>query len=137
MSLGFWVKSSSRVELNSKNPPSTGLWIKSTPPLNVCFPKVLDTSSLNCHLRWNDCCGTLPLVPNEASGKVMSGAWMWLEMRLFQYWNPAVKVLIKVGESCEVKVKLAICRWLVVKLPAVRSCVPSAWSLRLSLACEL
>ena len=46
---------------------------------------VLEKSSLNCHLRWNDCCGTLVLVPNDALGKVTSGALMLLAIRLFQY----------------------------------------------------
>src|SRR5215467_153933 len=103
----------------------------------VCLPKVFEMSSLNCHLRWNDCWGTLPLVPNEASGKVTSGALILLAIRLFQYWNPAVKVLIAVGESCEVTVRFAICKWLVVKLPSVRSPVPLDWSFKLSFACEL
>src|SRR5262245_28240082 len=71
MSLGLAPKSTSRVELNLKNPPSTGLWMKSTPPFRVCLPTVFEKSSRNCHFRWNDCCGTLPLVPNCALGKVI------------------------------------------------------------------
>src|SRR5690348_8013424 len=111
MTLGFFAKSISRVELNLKKPPSAGLWMKSTPAFKVCFPMVLEMSSLNCHLRWNDCCGTLVLVPKEALGKTTRGALMSLAMRLFQYWNPVVNWLTVVFESCEVKVRFATWRW--------------------------
>ncbi len=59
---------------------------------------VLEMSSVNCHLRWNDCCGTLVLVPNEALGNTTSGALMLLSIRLFQYWNPAVNWFTVVSE---------------------------------------
>src|ERR1700746_3692229 len=86
ISLGLAAKSISRVELNLKNPPSTGFQMKSAPAFKVCLPKVLEMSSLNCHLRWKDCCGTLVLVPNSVGpGKVTSGALMVLSITLFQY----------------------------------------------------
>ena len=59
--------------------------MKSTPPFSVCLPMVLEMSSLNCHFFWNDCCGTLVLVPNDASGKTTRGALMLLAITLFQY----------------------------------------------------
>src|SRR5438094_982526 len=119
MSLGFRAKSTSSVSLNLKNPPSTGFQMRSKPPFKVCFPIVFEMSSLNCHLRWTDCCGTLPLVPNDAFGKVTSGAETLVSIRLFQYCHPTVAWLTRVLESCEVKVRFATCRWLVVKLPSV------------------
>ena len=41
--------------------------------LKRVLPHVLEMSSLNCHLRWKDCCGTLVLVPKEALGKTTRG----------------------------------------------------------------
>src|ERR1700720_4700671 len=91
MSLGFAAKSISSVELNLKNPPSTGFQRKSATAFRVCLPKVFEMSSLNCHLRWKDCCGTLVLVPNSVGpGKVTKGALIVLSITLFQYWNPNV-----------------------------------------------
>src|SRR5215469_5379331 len=96
----------------------------------------LVTSSLNCHLRWMDCWGTLPLVPNcSPEGKVTSGARFLLSIRLFQYCHPTVNWFTTVGEREEFTVRLATCRWFTVKLPSVRSKLPLLWSLRLLLAC--
>src|SRR6266566_5877488 len=92
-------------------------------------------SSLNWNLVWNDCCGTLVLVPNCAVGNVTSGARVVLSIRLFQYEKPAVKLLTRVELRAEFTVTLATCIWLTVKLPSVRSNVPLLWSLRLLLAC--
>ena len=42
-----------------------------------------------------------------------------------------------VVDSVVFRVKLAICMWLLVKLPAFRSWKPSDWSLRLLFACDV
>src|SRR5262249_19702652 len=108
--LGLLPKSISRVPLDSKKPPMYGVRMKSTPVLKVCLPTVLLRSSLNCHFRWMDCCGTLVLVPNcTALGKVTSGARLLLSIRLFQYCHPTVNWLIRLDENAEFKVRLAIC----------------------------
>src|SRR5215467_14384739 len=134
MQVGFAPKSISSVGLNSKKPPMNGVQMKSTPVLKVCLPIVLAMSSLNWYFRWIEFCGTLVLVPNCASGKVINGTLVVLSIRLFQYWKPNVNWLIKVGEKVELTVRLATCKWFTVKLPSVKSMVPSLWSFRLSLA---
>src|SRR6266403_2178428 len=111
MQLGLSMKSISRVGLNSKKPP------------------------MNCHLRWMDSCGTLVLVPNCALGKVMSGVRVLLSIKLFQYCHPTVNWLSSLDENAEFRVRLATCKWFLVKLPSVRSKLPPLWSFRLLLAC--
>ena len=67
------------------------------------------------------------MVPNCALGKVTSGAFTWLAIRLFQYCHPTVNWLMKERGSWEFRVKFAICRWLVVKLPSSPAIRKTRW----------
>ena len=117
--------------MNSKNPPRVGSCSQSTPILKLWFPCMMDRSSLNCHFFWNDCCGTLPLVPNVTpEAKVTVGTFKVESITLFQYWYPTVAALTIVGEITELKFALARIRRLVVKFPAVRSFWDPDWSFR-------
>jgi len=64
-------------------------------------------SSLNWYLRWIEFCGTLVLVPNCASGKVISGVRVLLSIRLFQYYQPKVNWFTTVGLKLELMERFA------------------------------
>ena len=65
----------------------------------------------------------------------MSGVRVLLSIKLFQYCQPTVNWLRRVDEKAEFSVRLAICKWFLVKLPSVKSKLPLLWSLRLLFAC--
>jgi len=56
-----------------------------------------------------------------AVGEGEVGARVFESMRLFQYWKPAVKLLIMVLVRMELNVTLVRMRSLMVKLPSERS----------------
>src|SRR5215831_1602285 len=127
ITLGRSRKPIFKVEGVWKKPPSLGMCTKSNPALSECLPMAKEMSSLNCHLRWKLCCGTLPLVPKEIPlGKDTLGTLLLASIRLFQYWWPTVKLLTTRGVRMLFRVAFARINWLVVKLPSVRSLVETA-----------
>ncbi len=58
------------------------------------------------------------LVP---SGNKMYGVLVVESIRLFQYWKPAVKLLMRFDVRSELRVKFVRIRSLIVKFPSERS----------------